>query len=110
MTCTLKGTKAQRLKRVFIGATQALILKFSLGAISEAQGKMNAPMVEPYQAIGKYLRFQDVLHADETRHFRNSRLCWLWVIATTQAVYFVVHLSRGKGAVNELIGGFGVCW
>ena len=106
MIATLSGEFHMTTRKIQRLLAEHYHLEFSLGAISEAQGKMNAAMVEPYQAIGKHLRSQDVVHADETRHFRESRLCWLWVMATAQAVYFVVHLSRGKGAANELIGGF----
>ena len=106
MIATLSGEFHMTTRKIQRLLAEHYHLEFSLGAISEAQGKIYAAMVEPYQAIGKHLRSQDVVHADETRHFRETRLCWLWVMATAQAVYFVVHLSRGKGAANELIGGF----
>ena len=81
-------------------------LHFSIGAISEAQGK-SLPWLSPlYQQIGEEVRKAPVAHADETRHFRGTECRWLWTLVTESLCYFMVHYSRGKAAANALIGDF----
>lgn len=65
LIATLTGEFHLSTRRIQRLLAEQYQLHFSVGAISEAQGKMNAPMVEPYQAIGRHLRAQDIVHADE---------------------------------------------
>lgn len=81
-------------------------LSFSLGAISQAQGKVLAWLGPLYQQIGAYVRGADIAHADETTHYRGTERRWLWVLATPLAVYLLTHYSRGKAAATALLGGF----
>ncbi len=79
-------------------------LEFSLGAISQSQEKLNNWLVPVYHQIGESVRNADPGYADETRHYRNRSVYWLWSLSTTQAAYFLIHYSRGKGAAKELPG------
>jgi transposase len=81
-------------------------LSFSIGAISQAQAKATAALGEPYRQIGKYVRQQPVVHADETRHFRGNECRWLWALVAVQACYFLTQASRGKEAADTLLGDF----
>jgi hypothetical protein len=81
-------------------------LAFSLGAISESQGKINDWLQPVYAQIGEAVRQSAVAHADETSHYRNTSHYWLWVLCTEQAVYMLTHYSRGKTAANELLADF----
>lgn len=81
-------------------------LNFSLGAISQAQGKATSALGGPYRAIGDYVRSQAVAHADETRHYRGNECRWLWALVTLNACYFLTHFSRGKTAADTLLGEF----
>lgn len=81
-------------------------LDFSLGAISQAQGKANPWLSKLYRQIGNKVRQSPIAHADETRHFRKKEQRWLWALVTEQLCYFMVHYSRGKGAANALLGSF----
>jgi len=81
-------------------------LEFSLGAISQSQEKLNNWLVPVYHQIGESVRNADPGYADETRHYRNRSVYWLWSLSTTQAAYFLIHYSRGKGAAKELPGTF----
>lgn len=81
-------------------------LDFSVGAISQAQGKANQWMGDVYRDIGEHVRQSEVAYADETRHFRGSEQRWLWTLVTTSACFFMVHYSRGKMAARELLSGF----
>ncbi len=81
-------------------------LKFSVGAISQAQGKMNAWLGPVYRQIGAHVREAEIAHADETTHYRNGERRWLWCLTTPLAVYFLTHYSRGKAAAMALLGSF----
>ena len=106
LIAVLSGQHRMSIRQIRTLLAEQYGLEFSIGAISQAQGKMNAAMAAPYQAIGRHLRGQDIVHADETRHFRGTHCFWLWAMATATAVYFVVNYSRGKAAANALLGGF----
>ena len=81
-------------------------LHFSLGAISQAQGKLN-PWLEPvYRQIGTHVRQAAIAHADETTHYRYTERHWLWCLTTPVAVYLLSHYSRGKVAAMALLGTF----
>lgn len=80
-------------------------LSFSVGAISEAQGKA-LPWLAPHCSdIGEHTRSEKVVHADETRYSLDTEGRWLWALATT-SMYFMTHFSRGKKAANALLQGF----
>ena len=81
-------------------------LHFSLGAISQAQGKLNAWLLPLHQQIAEHVRQAEIAHADETTHYRYHERHWLWCLTTPLAVYLVTHYSRGKMAALELLGRF----
>lgn len=81
-------------------------LHFSIGAISQAQGKALPWLGDIYRQIGEKARQSPVAHADETRHFRGTTQRWLWGLVTPYLCFFMVHFSRGKQAANELLGSF----
>ena len=81
-------------------------LKFSLGAISESQAPLQQWLGPVYRQIGEAVRRACVAHADETRHYRNRSVYWLWTLTTDEAAYFMTHYSRGKGAAQALLGDF----
>ncbi len=81
-------------------------LQFSIGAISQAQGKMNAWLGPVYRQIGEHARRADIAHADETVHYRGTERYWLWCLTTPLAVYLMTHYSRGKAAAQDLLGTF----
>ena len=81
-------------------------LYFSVGAISQAQGKLIPWLAPLYHQIGAYVRQADVAHADETTHYRHTERRWLWCLGTPLAVYFLTHYSRGKAAAMALLGQF----
>ncbi len=81
-------------------------LNFSIGAISEAQGKANIWLVEHYKDIGEDIRSSKIAHADETTHWSFGERAWLWVLASASSVFFMTHSSRGKKAAAQLLGNF----
>ena len=81
-------------------------LDFSIGGISQAQGKAKPWLGHLYRQIGDKIRQSPIAHADETRHFRGTEQRWLWALVTNSLCYFIVHYSRGKIAANTLLGSF----
>lgn len=81
-------------------------LDFSIGAISQAQGKANPWLGVLYRQIGDQVRKSPVAHADETRHYRGTEQRWLWTLSTQTLSFFMVHYSRGKIAAKALLSDF----
>ena len=81
-------------------------LAFSLGAISESQGRLKAWLAPLHEQIGRAVRRAPVAHADETVHYHHSVRAWLWVLCSGPLVYFMSHFGRGKTAARELLGDF----
>lgn len=81
-------------------------LAFSTGAVSQATCSVTEWLLPLYQQIGQAVRHLPVAHADETSHYRNGERRWLWVLCSSQVVYFLTHHSRGKGAANGLLDNF----
>ena len=76
-------------------------LSFSTGAVSQATCSVTDWLQPLYQQIGNVVRELPIAHADETSHYRNNERRWLWVLCSSQVVYFLTHHSRGKGAANR---------
>ena len=85
---------------------EAWRVSFSLGAISQAQGKAIDWMGPLYRQVGEHVRQQAVAHADETRHYRGNQTYWLWTLASGPFSFFMTHYSRGKKAAAALLGNF----
>lgn len=94
-----------------IRSTQRLLaaqwqLDFSLGAISQATRPVSQWLAPLYKQVFDTVRTEPVIHADETSHYRRNDRFWLWVMCSPQVAFFMTHLSRGKGAANQLLKGF----
>ena len=55
-------------------------MTFSVGAISEAQGRISSMLTPIHQALKQHIQKAPIIHADETTHQRNgeSNTRWLW--------------------------------
>lgn len=78
-------------------------LHFSLGAISQATRPVSQWLAPLYQQVFDVVRKEPVVHADETTHYRRTHRFWLWVLCSPSVAFFMTHLSRGKGAANQLL-------
>ena len=81
-------------------------LRFSLGAISEAQAAVGHWLTPLYLQIGEAVRTSPLAHADETPHYRAGKAAWLWTLCTDHLVYFMPHASRGQKAARQLLMNF----
>lgn len=102
----LNGRYRMSLRQVQDYLRERWHLVFSLGAISESQGRLNAWLAPLHEHIGRAVRRAPVAHADETTHYHHSTRAWLWVLCTEQLVYFMAHFGRGKTAARQLLGEF----
>ncbi len=91
--------------------TQALLfelfgLQFSIGALSESQGRTADALAEPHEELKKQVSANRVVHADETHHKRNNELRWLWGLFSQDTAYLHIDHSRGKNVVMRLLDEF----
>jgi len=106
----LAGENHQSVRQIQRLLRELWQLDFSVGAISNSQGKASEALADSYGDIGAHVQQSAVAHADETRHPRGGGgypgTWWMWVLTTNMASYFGVHVSRGKKAAAELLGAF----
>lgn len=96
----LSVRKIQRLLHDQYGTT------FSIGAISESQGRISSMLTPIHQALKQYIQQAPVIHADETTHQRNgeAKTRWLWLMACSDAVFQNIRYSRSQTNAKHLLG------
>ena len=84
---------------------QMMGLSFSVGAISQAHGKVAAALKAPVAEAAATLRNASVLHMDETSYPREgSASSWVWAAIQPKLAIFNVLPSRARYVVHSLIG------
>src|SRR5579859_162188 len=58
---------------------------------------------KPYQQILKEVRAAPVKHADETGWRVNGQNNWCWAFLTSDAVYYTIEETRGKGVPEKIL-------
>lgn len=81
-----------------------MVMRFSLGAISQAHGLVAQGLAEPVQQLQVQLQHAPVCHADETRHQSHAHTLWTWVQASDWGVKFTIDPSRGQCAAKAILG------
>ena len=82
-------------------------LKFSLGAISEAQELVLDWLLPIYHQIGEIVRRAPLAHADEFSQFGKKSRYWLWSLSTPQAAHALlgdfdgILVTDRHGAYND---------
>jgi transposase len=61
-------------------------------------------LAAPYQEVKEAVTQADMAQVDETGWKEKGKRHWLWVAVTSRATLFLVSCSRGKKALQELIG------
>jgi len=86
----------------------ASVLDFdiSLGAIQNVIDRVSEAVAPHYEKIAETVRESEVNYIDETSWPLNGNLNWLWVMANSMAVLFMVHSNKSKAAFQELIAGW----
>lgn len=79
---------------------------FSVGAISEAQGRVSSMLTPLHQALKAHIHKDTIIHADETTHQRNgeAHTRWCWLMAGSDAVYQNIRYFRNQDNAKLLLG------
>ena len=84
---------------------QVLGLDFSVGAVSQAHGKVALALAEPVHEAARTLADAPVVHMDETRYPREGTTGqWVWGVVTPQVVVFNLLPSRARYVIHSLLG------
>lgn len=96
----LSVRKIQRLLSDQYGMT------FSVGAISEAQGRISSMLTPTHQALKTHIQKAPLIHADETCHQRNgeAQTRWIWLMASTDSVFQTIRYFRNQDNAKHLLG------
>ena len=83
---------------------QMVGLDFSVGAISQAHGKVAAALKAPVAEAAASLIDAKVLHMDETRYPREGSANWVWGAIQPKLAVFSILPSRARYVALDLIG------
>ncbi|MEO8123954.1 MAG: IS66 family transposase [Burkholderiales bacterium] len=83
---------------------QMLGVDFSVGAISQAHGKVAAALKAPVAEAAATLAQAPVLYMDETRYPREGSANWVWGVIQPRLAVFSVLPSRARYVIHNLIG------
>lgn len=79
-------------------------LNFSVGAISQAHGKVALALHAPVQEAARTLVQAPVVHMDETRYPREGSANWVWAAVQPKLAVFSLLPSRARYVIHDLIG------
>jgi transposase len=79
-------------------------LDFSVGAISQAHGKVAAALQAPVAEAMRALVQAPVVHVDETRYPREGSANWVWAAIQPKLAVFSILPSRARYVAQDLLG------
>lgn len=82
----------------------ALGVPIALGSISNVEAEMSEALVDAHEQAREKVRHAPAKNVDETGWKRAGKKCWLWVAATVEVAFFVIHQRRGKQGLVALLG------
>lgn len=77
---------------------------FSVGAISQAHGKVAQALAAPVEQAGEYVRQAPLKHLDETPYPREGAGNWAWGVVTPLVALYSLLPSRARYVAHGLIG------
>jgi transposase len=83
---------------------EVLGVDFSVGAISQAHGKVALALKEPLREVAAQVRQAPVKQIDETGYPREGAGNWAWAVVTPKLVYYSLLPTRARYAATSLIG------
>lgn len=85
---------------------QLMGLDFSIGAISQAHGKVAQALAEPVQAAAATVSKAPLVHLDETHYPCEGRSSghWVWACVQPQLALYSLLPSRARYVLTSLIG------
>ena len=76
----------------------------ALGTIAKLEQEMSAALEPAHQEAMDAAKEAPVKHADETGWKKAGHKRWLWVVATTNVVVFLIHRLRNAAVLLQLLG------
>ena len=83
---------------------ETLGVDFSIGAISQAHGKVAQALAAPVREAAATLTSATVVHMDETRYPREGAGNWVWTVVQPELAVFGLLPSRARYVIHGLIG------
>ena len=79
---------------------------FSIGAISEAQGRVSNMLTPTHQALHHAIKKAPIVHVDETTHHRNNQAqtLWVWLASADDIVFQKIMSSRRQECAQYILG------
>ncbi len=99
----LAGTYGNGRRMVQTFCSSVLGVPISLGAIQKVVDRVSQAIDPHYALIGTQARQATVNYIDETPWYCENALEWLWVMASEQVAFYMIHPRRSKEAFFELI-------
>jgi transposase len=83
---------------------QLMGLSFSVGAISQAHGKVAGALKTPVAEAAASMRSADALWMDETHYPREGIGNWVWAAVQPLLAVFAIYPSRARYVILDFIG------
>ena len=83
---------------------QLMGLSFSVGAISQAHGKVADALKAPVAEATASLRQAPALWMDETHYPREGTANWVWAAVQPMLAVFAIYPTRARYVIPQLIG------
>jgi transposase len=99
----LAGTYGNGHRMVQTFCSSVLGIPISLGAIQKVLDRVTLALDPYYTLIATQARQAPVNYIDETPWYGESGLEWLWVMASEQVAFYMIHPRRSKEAFFDLI-------
>jgi transposase len=99
----LAGTYGNGRRMVQTFCSSVLGVPISLGAIQKVLDRVTAAIDPHYTWIAAQARQAPVNYIDETPWYCEHALEWLWVMASEQVAFYMIHPRRSKEAFFDLI-------
>jgi transposase len=77
---------------------------FSVGAISQAHGKVALALAAPMTELAQFAKQAPVKHMDETRYPREGAGNWVWAVVTPTVAWYSLLPSRARYVATSLVG------
>lgn len=91
----------RQVRRLF---ADLLGVSISTGSVAKLQRQAASVLTGPAAEIREAVRQAEAVHVDETGWRQGGKKAWLWVGVAADATAFVVHRSRGRDALETLLG------
>jgi transposase len=99
----LAGTYGNGRRMVQTFCSSVLGVPLSLGAIQKVIDRVTLAIDPHYTLIATQARQARVGYIDETPWYCDNGLEWLWVMASEQVAFYMIHPRRSKEAFFDLI-------